>query len=95
MPRIIRLYVRRPLMCYLLWLAVPVGLLFLVGSRMTLTDPLEGWRIRDHPTAETLDAVTMDRAGAGEQPTGPSPRRRSTCRRRTTADRRHTRGEAA
>ena len=52
-------------MCYALWLAIPLALMYVVVQSVTLTDPLEGWRIRDHPTAERLDAVILATRDAG------------------------------
>ena len=75
-PWFIRAYVQRPCLCYLFWLVIPITLAYMVSAHITLTDPLEGWRIRDHPTAETLDAIILATRQCGlhdDDKTGPPP----------------------
>lgn len=47
-PAFIRLLVRRPGACFIVWLAVPLILVVLMWSKIGLTDPLVGWRMKRH-----------------------------------------------
>ena len=55
-PYFIRAYVKHALLCYLIWLTIPLVLTVLVSSRISLSDPKKGWRVRETVTATQLDA---------------------------------------
>ena len=64
-PLFIRLLSRFPALCLLLWVAVPVALAVLIVPSLSLTDPQIGWRMKQHKTAEALDAIILASRTAG------------------------------
>ena len=64
-PLLIRLLSRFPALCLLLWLAVPVTLAVLILPFLSLTEPQIGWRMKQHQTAEALDAIILASRTAG------------------------------
>ena len=72
-PCFIRLCVKRPLVLYLLFLALPVTFGLLLVPNLTLTDPMVGWRVRNDPTAANLDAVILATRQMGIATNDPPP----------------------
>ena len=64
-PLFIRLYVRHSLLCLVLWMCIPVLLGVAVLPHVALADPTRGWRVREHQTAEALDAYILAVSEAG------------------------------
>ena len=60
-PRLIRWMARWPCACAIFWLAFPIAptIYFVAFNRPQLTDPMAGWRFKDHETAEALDAFLL------------------------------------
>ena len=64
-PLFIHLLTRSPAIGLFIFIAIPVSLGFIVAPSLSLSQPLEGWRMRDHETAEALDALILASTEAG------------------------------
>ena len=50
---------RWPCLCLCVWLAFPLLAIVVVIPNMKLTPPEKGWRVKDHPAAIAIDALTL------------------------------------
>ena len=67
-PLFIRLAVRRPCACLLLWMAVPITLTAFLVPVLELSPPLVGWRMKNHVTAEAVDMLVLAIGTVGTLP---------------------------